>query len=57
MGENVSSHKIFVKRLKGRLRHMWKDSIWKDSIKTDLKQGMRMCNGLTGLSIWLSRFL
>jgi len=48
MGENVSSHKIVVKSLKGRLRHMWKASI-----KTDLKQGMRMCNGLIGLSIWL----
>jgi hypothetical protein len=52
MGENVSSNKIFVKSLKGRLRHMWEDGI-----KTDLKQGMRMCSGLMGLSKWLSRFL
>jgi len=52
MAENESSHKILARSLKGRPRHMWKDSI-----KGDLKQGTRMCNGLIRLSMWLSRFL
>jgi hypothetical protein len=40
-GENERSHKILVRSLNGRLR-----LIWKESIKTYLKQGMRMWCGL-----------